>query len=421
MAKRANNEGTICKRTRMVNGKTYTYWEAKVIIGRNTKDGTPLRKSFSGKSQEEVVRKMQEASLAVKNQEYFEPSKATVAEWIELWLNEYCGHIKYQTLKHYRSECQTHIIPAIGGTQLSKLNASQIQSFYNKLAKTGKTSKKKNRKTGKWEYTHSPLSPKTIKNIHTILSKCLNTAIELEYMKSNPAAHARLPKISRKEINPLNDAEIAEFMSRLDKEKYGNIYKLIVFTGLRKAEALGLTWDCIDFENDIISINKQLQKRPVADGGYTFDTLKNEKPRILSVPHFIIETLEQQKAFQDKQKQEAGTLWHSYDRNDPLGKLVFTTELGTPINPRLIWSHYKKIATKMQLPESRVHDLRHTYAVRALRNGDEIKTVQDNLGHATAAFTLDVYGHTTNEMKKASASRMQDFINSLQKDDKNPK
>ncbi|HAJ65354.1 MAG TPA: hypothetical protein DCM61_02070 [Clostridiales bacterium] len=79
----------------------------------------------------------------------------------------------------------------------------------------------------------------------------------------------------------------------------------------------------------------------------------------------------------------------------------------------MLYKAYKKLAEQIGAPESRVHDLRHTFAVLSLQNGDPIKTVQDNLGHATAAFTLDVYGHTSEKMKEDSAARMQAYIENM--------
>ena len=78
-----------------------------------------------------------------------------------------------------------------------------------------------------------------------------------------------------------------------------------------------------------------------------------------------------------------------------------------------IRSVYKDIVKSIGRPDARFHDLRHSYAVAAIRSGDDIKTVQSNLGHATAAFTLDVYGHVTDKMKQESASRMETFIQSV--------
>ena len=100
-------------------------------------------------------------------------------------------------------------------------------------------------------------------------------------------------------------------------------------------------------------------------------------------------------------------LWASEDNKD---NLVFTNELGRYVSFRALYDCFKRIVKSLGMPNVRIHDLRHTYAVNSLRAGDDIKTVQENLGHATAAFTLDFYGHCTDEMRLASANRMQVFI-----------
>lgn len=93
--------------------------------------------------------------------------------------------------------------------------------------------------------------------------------------------------------------------------------------------------------------------------------------------------------------------------------LVFTHELGEYLNPNTVYNHFKEIVARIGAPEVRFHDMRHSYAVAALQAGDDVKTVQGNLGHATAAFTLDVYGHVTDQMKEESANRMERFIQSV--------
>ncbi len=94
--------------------------------------------------------------------------------------------------------------------------------------------------------------------------------------------------------------------------------------------------------------------------------------------------------------------------------LVFTNFFGEHLHPQTVYSHFKKLAMEIGAPNARVHDLRHTFAVLSIQNGDDYKTVQSNLGHATAAFTLDVYGHVSDAMKSASASRMEQYVrNSL--------
>lgn len=93
--------------------------------------------------------------------------------------------------------------------------------------------------------------------------------------------------------------------------------------------------------------------------------------------------------------------------------MAFLTVFGTPLQPQTTSNHFKKLAAEIGAPNTRVHDLRHTYAVLSLQNGDDVKTVQGNLGHATAAFTLDVYGHVSDAMKAASASRMEEYVRQI--------
>ena len=95
--------------------------------------------------------------------------------------------------------------------------------------------------------------------------------------------------------------------------------------------------------------------------------------------------------------------------------LVFTNNAGGNLVPQTVSRKYKEIVTSIGRPDARFHDLRHSYAVAAIRSGDDIKTVQANLGHATAQFTLDVYGHVTQKMKQDSANRMQQFYDQLTK------
>ena len=89
---------------------------------------------------------------------------------------------------------------------------------------------------------------------------------------------------------------------------------------------------------------------------------------------------------------------------------IFTNEVGHLLQPKRVYLHFKKIAEEVGAPEAKVHDLRHTYAVLSLQNGDDVKTVQMNLGHASAAFTLDVYGHVSDRMQRESAARMEQYI-----------
>ena len=135
-------------------------------------------------------------------------------------------------------------------------------------------------------------------------------------------------------------------------------------------------------------------------------TQNKRQQRKIAAEHFVTAQLKQHKVTQAKQRLLAGELWHRSD-------LVFTDALGNHLTKPTLYRAFKKAAAAIGRPDARFHDLRHSYAVAAIRSGDDIKTVQGNLGHATAAFTLDVYGHVTDQMKQDSANRMEAFIKSV--------
>lgn len=370
-------------------------WEARYTVGRDLGTGKQIRKSVYGKTQKEARQKLAKAVAALDTGTYFEPSKMTLGGWVEIWLQEYTGDKKYLTVKHYKAQCKTHIVPSLGAVKLSELTPPQIQAFYNGLQRGG-------------------LAAKSVRNIHGILTKCLSTAVQVGYLGSNPASMVTLPKVEKKEIHPLTDEQVKDFLRVSAEDEYEILLKVILFTGLRESEAIGLTWDCVDFKAGTVKVCKQLQKRPLADGGFTFAPLKNDKARTLKPAPFVLDLLERRKREQVTQRLKAGELWKGWQTvEEQKNALVFTTATGGNLSPQTVYNHYKKLACQIGAPESRVHGLRHTFAVLSLQNGDDVKTVQGNLGHATAAFTLDVYGHVSERMKEDSAARMEEYIKGL--------
>ena len=167
----------------------------------------------------------------------------------------------------------------------------------------------------------------------------------------------------------------------------------------------------IDFENGIIHVKKQLSlPRNKGGGGKCYwSTLKNGKSRIVLPAPFVMDVLRHHKAVQASQKLAAGPLWDEGD----FPNLVFTHPNGYHYIQPTIWKEFQKILKKAGLQHYRVHDLRHTFAVNSIKAGDDIKTLQENMGHYSAAFTLDKYGHVVDEMRKASSERMQKLIDSM--------
>lgn len=417
----ASGTGTIRKRTVKRKGRDYTFWEGRVTVGFDLGTGRQIQRSISGKTQKEVIEKMQALSVDLTMGNYQEPSKLTLGDWLDIWLREYSNDKKYLTLKNYRAQVEAHIKPSLGAVKLQQLAPHMIQSFYNECLRCGKTVPERNkrgeivRKNGKIVYHMAPMSPKTVRNIHGVLTKALSVAVGIGYLRVNPADNVTLPRVERKELSPLNDEQVKAFLKRASEDDYGILLKVILFTGLRESEALGLTWDCIDFDAGVLKISKQLQKRRVSEGGATLVSPKNGKPRVIKPAPFVINLLRQQQKDQAALRLLMGTQWQGWaDAEERKTALAFTTPEGKSISHTSLRYHFKKVVEDIGCPDCRVHDLRHTYAVLSLQNGDDIKTVQSNLGHATAAFTLDVYGHVSERMKDESAARMEAYIAEVQ-------
>jgi integrase len=242
-----------------------------------------------------------------------------------------------------------------------------------------------------------------------VLHKALQKALTLGFIRSNPSSACTLPRIEKAAIKPLDAPEIKSFLAALDESDYSTLLKVDLFTGMREGEILGLEWSCIDFERGTITVSKQLS-RPRRKGDiYRLTSLKNDKPRTINPAPFVMGLLKEHRRKQLEKRLLAGPLWEEGDFPD----LVFTNDFGKHLCYNVVLRHFRKALAVAGIPSKRFHDLRHTYAVSSLRAGDDVKTVQENLGHHTAAFTLDQYGHVTETMREASARRMEAFIDTL--------
>lgn len=204
----------------------------------------------------------------------------------------------------------------------------------------------------------------------------------------------------------MDEKQIAAFFEAIKGHPYECLFTVALFTGIREGEVLGLLWERVDFKHGIITVDKQLQRGIGEDKGFRLVSTKNGKGRTISPAKAILDVLKLHHATQAQQRLIAGDAWE--DRG-----FVFTDALGRPLTKLTVYRAFKRVAAAIGRPDARFHDLRHSYAVAAIRSGDDIKTVQGNLGHATAAFTLDVYGHVTDQMKEASAARMAAFIKTV--------
>lgn len=370
--KRANGEGSIKKRDNGTYEARYSY---------NGK-----RYSVYGKTQAEARRKLTEALSKIDNGLFIAPANITVGQWLEIWQRDYLGDVKPATVTRYSAAIRLYILPIIGEVKLCRLMPAMINKIYKEQQERG-------------------LSTDTLKSIRAVLFASMQQAVENKIISQNPVAGVKLPKSKREkeEMHPLVDEQIGQFLQAATGKKHRDLFFVAMFTGMRRNEILGLTWDCIDFTHGTIRLYRQL--RPIK-GGFEFAPLKNSTPRTFSPAADVMQTLKEIRKQQAEQRLKAGESWQ--DNN-----LVFAQADGRCLCGQAVYIQFKSIVESLGLPKVRFHDLRHTYATLALQNGVDPKTVSQILGHKKVAFTLDMYGHVSDTMQRTAADKMQAYIQSL--------
>lgn len=364
-------------------------WECRFQTGINPGTGKAVYKYIYGKTAEDCVKKLRAAVAAIDAGTYIEPERMPLKKWLGIWIDDYCLDAKERTRNTYQSSIDTHIIPQLGAVPLCELQPHQVQKFINGLAEGEK-----------------PLSPKSIKNVHGVLHRALEKAVQVRYIRDNPADSCSLPRIDKKEIDFIAGDELTAFMKAIKGHKFERMFSLAVFTGMRQGEILGLCWDAIDLRRGTIKVKRQLQ---LIKGEYKLVVTKNSKPRTISPAAYVLDLLKAQQKAQLEQKLKAGPMW-----DNPEG-YVFTDEVGAHVARNTLYMNFKRVLKEAGLPETlRFHDLRHSYAVFALENGDSIKEVQEALGHYSSSFTLDTYAHVSEDALKLSAERKDAAIKALQ-------
>lgn len=358
-------------------------WEARFSIGYNPASGKLIRKSVYGKTQAIVRQKMNAAIADIDKGTYSEPSNMTLKQWLEIWLETYTSHLAPRTLSQYTGYINGRIIPALGKVKLSRLDVVIVQRFYNDLAKE--------------------VAPKTVSNIHGILHKSLEQAQAVGYIARNPLIGAKLPKIEKKQIQAFSEPEMIAFLEAARGTELELLFKFALFTGMRMGEITGLTWDRVDFERGSITIDRQLQR---INKEMVLIPPKHNKLRTIFPAHSVIQLLEQQKRLQAVWEAQSMGVWQD-------SGFVFTNIIGRYLLSGHVYKEFKRVCTRSGRPDARFHDLRHTYAVNSLKAGDDPKTLSENLGHHSVAFTLDVYAFALDEMKKASGDKMESFLQSI--------
>jgi len=357
-------------------------WEARYTYKDEL--GQTKRGSVYALTQKECRQKLTAILTDIDRNTYTKPQRYTFAQWLDIWLDTYCRDLKPMTLASYKSKIECRIKPAIGGSYLSALSNVQLQKFYNSLSEGD-----------------APLSAKTIQCYHGIIHKSLEQAVAAHVLPANPSEHIKLPKVKKPELKPLMDDNVGLFLEAIRGDRFERLFIVALFSGLRQSELVGLRWDDVDLTNGVLTVCRQIQKAHDKAGYVSIDETKSGKTRHAAVAPSIVRVLTEQKAQQDEWRTAAGSLWNNENN------LVFTDERGGHLKHRTIQNHFKAIVAGMGCPNVRFHDLRHSYAVIALQSGDSVKSVQEQLGHYSAAFTLTTYAAVSDTMRKETQNIME--------------
>jgi integrase len=361
MGKKANDEGSIYEHKR--NGKKVGYRGAYVA---HTAEG-PKRRYVSGKTRDEVHDKLIEALGHRAQGLVFDAGNLTVREYLTRWLKDSVkGTVRPSTFEVHRHMIEPHIVPALGRLNLKDLNPAHVRGFYREKLDSG-------------------LSAATVRKMHSVLRKALKQAVLDGLIPRNVCEAVKPPKVERKEIKPLDREQAKALLEAASGDRLEALYVLAVHTGMREGELLGLKWEDVDLERGVLRLRRSL----VREGGKTaLGDLKTPKSR--RSPRLTRAAAKALRGHLERQLKEMERMGSLYQP----GGLVFATENGTLINPSNLRNRsFKPLLKCARLPDICFHDLRHTCATLLLSQGTHPKLVQELLGHATIAMTLDTYSH----------------------------
>ena len=205
------------------------------------------------------------------------------------------------------------------------------------------------------------------------------------------------------ESDYLQPDELARVLDALDKEdiKHRVMVHLLIVTGCRRGEIVGLRWEKIDFENRQIRIDSSLSYVPGV-GTYEGPT-KTKRTRFVTIPAQTVTMLKQYRAWQSAMRLQMGELWNDTG-------FVFTRDNGLPNNPRVLDSWLRDFCKRHGLPHIYPHMFRHTFASVLIAEGVDIVTVSKMLGHSTPSITTDVYSHLIEESQRRAAECISDVM-----------
>ena len=371
--KRKPGEGTVRQRK---DGR----WEGRVVIGYDD-NGYPKTKSVMAKAKKECIEKLEKlkAELGGIKSDKVKPDMR-FGDWIEYWYENHCKpKIRPTTQATYESRIRLHIVPEIGDIPLNKLTQNDLQQFYGRVKKNGRKSHT--------ELYGKGLSDRMVRMCHATCRSALEKAVQDGLIRVNPAIGCKLPPKKAREMQVLTRGELQRFLIQAQAEGYYELFLLELATGLRRGELMALQWDELDFKTGILTVNKQVY---AVRGKLQFSTPKTKNSiRKIVLPSTVVEVLREY-----KETVHSRWMFPSPVKED------------TPITPGVVRKRLQMILEHAGCKHVRFHDLRHTFATLALGNGMDVKTLSAMLGHVSAATTLDIYTHITDDMQRTAAANI---------------
>jgi integrase len=342
------------------------------------------RRYVSGKNKEETRRKLREARAGVDRGLVFDAENLALGEYLDRWLGgSVRGSVKQSTFDRNEIAVRVHIKPALGRIKLKKLAPAHVQSFYQDRLDAGS-------------------APASLNKLHVVLHKALDQAVRWNMIPRNPTEVVRAPRSTPEEMHPLSADETRRLLEAARGDKLEALYVLAIHTGTRQGELLALKWQDVDLENATVSVRRTLTRN---GGRLLLGEPKTKKSRrTIQLTEEAIRALCEHLDRQVDHIQRLGDLYRDEG-------LVFASEVGTLINPsNLRQRSFGSLLKRAELPKIRFHDLRHTCATLLLCRNVHPKFVQERLGHANIAITLDTYSHVIPGMGNQTAKAMEDAL-----------
>ncbi len=316
------------------------------------------------------------------------PSRITVGEYLtERWLPAAKTWLRPSTYDAYRRNIELHILPELGSVRLQGLTVDQLDAFYAKKLASGHRAAPRG------------LSPKTVRHLHTILHRALKDAVRKGLVVRNVADAADPPRLARHDadLRIWTAEELGNFLAGMAGDRLATAFLLAASTGMRRGEVLGLRWLDVDLIARRLAV-----RQTVVSVAYKVmlgapKTAKGRRSIALDT-----HTVAALALHRDRQLKEKSVVGWAYRDQD----LVFAREDGDPIHPDFFSQSFDRAVRRLGLPRIRLHDLRHTHASLGLAAGIAPKIMSERLGHATVAFTQDVYTHSIPPMEDAAADRL---------------